>query len=391
MKNFFSFLLIFCAISTSYAQTNELKLPIVFHSERGHHSDSFQGLQGTELVLDKSKTADQLKNYSNIRVEEISIYFTAITSIWDNSFRHTFNYALVEDSNGNEKIIVDANNNKDFSDDKAFSPDTVSFERKLSPELMKSVKVEYDWVKNGKKVKRHVRVRIIYNDMLKMYLYTMDHYGITDFFGKKLEIVSNSDLSYDNFKIFEDTARFSIGISNNKYLMHNEDVYRIKEIDINKELLILEKENLQYSKTQSAQVGFRVPNFSEPEWFTKDTISIEKLKGKYIFLDLWTPWCGPCIKELPNIRKLYDKANTEKIAFVAVVGEDEHEKINKIIKTTGLNWPLVENNSKNKIFNKFKVSSFPTTLLIDPNGIIIKFGFSVTELEKFLEEYKLLN
>ena len=138
-------------------------------------------------------------------------------------------------------------------------------------------------------------------------------------------------------------------------------------------------------------MGFRVPSFSGPEWYTKDTISIEKLKGKYIFLDLWTTWCGPCIQELPNIRALYDKVNTEKIAFIGVVGEDKHEKINKIIKTTGINWPLVESNSKNKIFDKFKVNSFPTTLLIDPNGIIIKSGFNTQGLEKYLEEYKLLN
>jgi len=159
----------------------------------------------------------------------------------------------------------------------------------------------------------------------------------------------------------------------------------VKDLDINENVLILEKENLPFSKIESPQIGFRAPAFTAVDLITKQTISLKNYKGKYVFLDLWTTWCGPCLEEMPKIKELYDKIDHSKIEFIGIVGRGKSETINKIIKTVGINFKLIEDNSENNIFQKYKLKIVPTTLLIDPNGIVIKSNFRAEELKKFID------
>ena len=88
---------------------------------------------------------------------------------------------------------------------------------------------------------------------------------------------------------------------------------------------------------------------------------------------------------MPKIKNVYDKTDHTKIEFIGIVGNDNPERINKIINRIGINWKLVEDDSKNFIFNKYKPNHFPTTLLIDPNGIVIKSDLEIKELEEFIK------
>jgi peroxiredoxin len=185
--------------------------------------------------------------------------------------------------------------------------------------------------------------------------------------------------------VFNDSTATSEGITTNKYLKDNDKVYRINDLDINENVLILEKEERPFSKIESPQIGFRAPAFTETDLTTKEMVSLEKYRGKYVFLDLWTTGCVPCLQEMPNVKEVYDKIDRSKIEFIGIVGKDTHERLDKIIKTIGINWKLVEANSENLIFNKYKVRAFPTTLLIDPNGIVIKSNFRAKELKIFIE------
>jgi thiol-disulfide isomerase/thioredoxin len=218
-----------------------------------------------------------------------------------------------------------------------------------------------------------------------MYLYTFAHHATATLNGKKLEIISANNLEYLVFEVFDLSKNSNEGIKANSYLTDNNKVYRVKEVDINTNELVLEKEVRKLSEIESAQIGFRPPAFSATDIITKEIVSLEKYRGKYVFLDLFTTWCGPCIKELPEIKKVYDQVDRSKIEFIGIIGEDKPERIAQIISNSGLNWRLIEANRNNIIFNKYKVSSFPTTLLIDPNGIIIKNGLRSEELKRFID------
>lgn len=322
---------------------------------------------------------------TNLRIGTVKIYPEATINGWDATFRSSFQYVFGTDKKGKEQLIIDKNNNSDFSDDSVFVVSTIDSKTRISADKFSKARVEYDWSEQGKKVKRYLDIHIAYQPESKIYFYTFAHYATAMLNGRKIEIVANNDLSYLIYSVFNDSTTTSEGITTNKYLKDNDKVYRINDLDITENVLILEKDNRPFSKIESPQIGFRAPEFTETDLITKEMVSLEKYRGKYVYLDIWTTWCVPCLQEMPYVKEVYDKSDRSKIEFIGIVGKDTREKIDKIIKTIGINWKLVEANSENLIFNKYKVRAFPTTLLIDPNGIIIKSNFRAKELKTFIE------
>jgi len=380
----FSCVLIF-VFTVSFAQKQELKLPLTIHNELSNHPNGFDAFEHAQELSDTSRIAKGCNNLTNLRLGSVSIYLEGIFTGWDKSFRNSFHYVLGTDKDGKEQLIIDRNNNSDFSDDSVVIPDTMDGKPQVTKDKLRKVSVEYDWVEKGKKVKQFVNVRILYNPKAKLYLYSFTQYATAILNGKQLEILPSNDISYSNFEIFNNSISTSESITSNKYLKDNDKIYRVKDLDINENVLILEKENRPFSKIESPQIGFRAPVFSGIDLITKKTVSLENYIGKYVYLDLWATWCSPCLEELPQIKELYDRTDHSKIEFIGIVAKDKPEKINKIINTVGINWKLVEENSGNSIFQKYRMRRLPTTLLIDPNGIVIKSNLRAEELKKFIE------
>ena len=383
-KIYFICVLIF-VLTAGFAQGQDIKLPLTIHNKLSIHSGGCRALEQTKELSDTSRIAKGCNNLTNLKMGSVNIYLEGILTGWDKSFRNKFSFIVGTDKNGKEQLIIDKNNNSDFSDDTVFVGDTIDDKIRIPIEKWSKVSVEYDWAEQGKKVKRFIDVHIVYNRQVKLYLYTFAQHATAVLDGKKLEIIPNNNLSYLNFEVFNDSNSTAEAITSNKYLRNNNRIYRVKDLDINENVLILEKEKLPFSKIESPQIGFRAPAFSAIDLISKDTVSLKKYRGKYVFIDLWTTGCVPCLKEMPKLKEVYDKIDHSKIEFIGIVGEGKPETINKIINTIGINWKLVEANSKNFIFSKYKVRALPTTLLIDPNGIVIKTDFRTEELEKFIE------
>ena len=381
--NFVSvFLFVF---TVCFAQRQEIKLPLTFHDQLSIHSTGFSVFDRTEELSDTSRMAKGCSGLTNLRIGAVKIYPEAAINGWDSSFRSSVQYILGIGKDGKEQLIIDKNNNSDFSDDSVLVAGTIDSKTRISADKFSKARVEYDWSEQGKKVKRFLDIHVVYQPESKMYFYTFAHYATAMLNGRTIEIVGNNDLSYLNYSVFNDSTAGSEGVTTNKYIKNNDEVYRINDLDINESVLILEKDKRPFSKIESPQIGFRAPAFTETDLITKEMVSLEKYRGKYVYLDIWTTWCGACIEEMPNIKEVYDKADRSKIEFIGIVGKDTREKIDKIINKIGINWKLVEANSENLIFNKYKVRAFPTTLLIDPNGIVIKSNFRAKELKTFIE------
>lgn len=99
-------------------------------------------------------------------------------------------------------------------------------------------------------------------------------------------------------------------------------------------------------------------------------VTFESLKGKVIFLNIWATWCPPCIAEMPNIQKLYDKVGSDKIAFVMLsVDEEGLPKVKKFIDRKGYTFPVYVPASQ--FPEAFYSQAIPTTFIISPEGKII--------------------
>lgn len=117
-----------------------------------------------------------------------------------------------------------------------------------------------------------------------------------------------------------------------------------------------------------------------------DIVTLEKFKGKVIFLNEWATWCAPCIAEMPGIQSLYDNIGDHKnIEFVMLSLDHDMKKVNKFVSKKGYTFPIYTPASEVPI--EFQSSSIPTTFVISPEGKIIskKVGMAKYDTKKFVE------
>jgi peroxiredoxin len=119
-------------------------------------------------------------------------------------------------------------------------------------------------------------------------------------------------------------------------------------------------------------------------------IKLSDLKGKYLLIDFWASWCGPCRKENPNLVSLYQKFNGQGFEILGVSLDQPGQYTNwvKAIKDDNLSWQQVSDLKgwDNEVARKYGVRSIPTSFLLDPNGKIIAKDLRGVELAKKLEE-----
>ena len=123
--------------------------------------------------------------------------------------------------------------------------------------------------------------------------------------------------------------------------------------------------------------------------------SLSDLKGKYVLLDFWGSWCGPCRQENPNIVKMFDKFNgqtfTDASGFevVSVAIEKDENRMKSAILNDNLKWkyhiPQLDR-FNSPIVIQYGVKEIPTKYLINPDGYIMGVNQSPTEIERLLSE-----
>ena len=124
-------------------------------------------------------------------------------------------------------------------------------------------------------------------------------------------------------------------------------------------------------------------------------VKFEDLKGKYLLLDFWGTWCIPCKQILPGIKALKEKYYGEGFQLVSIAFDKDREILKKHIESEQMNWINLwdeDSDTKRKelLSSKYKVTEFPTTILIDPKGKILFRDSGIPgfhNLEVFLTKY----
>ncbi|MNK04882.1 Thiol-disulfide oxidoreductase ResA [compost metagenome] len=111
------------------------------------------------------------------------------------------------------------------------------------------------------------------------------------------------------------------------------------------------------------------------------TVSLASLKGKLVLLDFWGSWCFPCRQTHPHLRKLYAEYKDRGLEILGVANErgkpaDNYKKWTAALDQDQMSWINVLNEQAEKgkpsVCEKYNVSAYPTKILIDMNGIIVK-------------------
>ena len=145
--------------------------------------------------------------------------------------------------------------------------------------------------------------------------------------------------------------------------------------------------NTRIKGIEATLIGKVVPNFSTNKTLDGSTFELSSLKGKYVLIDFWGTWCGPCVSEMPTVKE-YQEKYPNKLAILGINSGEPIDKINKFIQPKNYDWQqIITGEDEDNFVLKFNVTGFPTKFILDPNGkILYKFVGSGEESFTKLDE-----
>lgn len=147
----------------------------------------------------------------------------------------------------------------------------------------------------------------------------------------------------------------------------------------------VDKENARKEAAKLVADGCQAPDFTLKDNNGKD-LALSSLRGKHVVLDFWGSWCGWCIKGFPEMKKYYEKYK-DRLEILGIDCNDKEKKWLDAIKKNELPWKHVFNPKDSDLTTKYAIQGFPTKIILDPNGKILKTVVGESpEFYTFLDE-----
>ncbi len=124
------------------------------------------------------------------------------------------------------------------------------------------------------------------------------------------------------------------------------------------------------AKWDKAAVGRPSPDFNGEDINGKQ-MSLRDFRGKYVYIDMWATWCGPCQKELPHLKKLEEKFHGRNITFVGLSIDADKAKWEARVRSGELCGTQLHIGRGSKFQTDYRITGIPRFILLDPNGRIV--------------------
>ena len=181
-----------------------------------------------------------------------------------------------------------------------------------------------------------------------------------------------ANVNESNFQSFvNDKKNSELERLNNKKLDPNFVELKKKNLDMMLKQFEMEfKQKMVVGKLKNAPS----PTF-DYENYDGGKTKLESLKGKYVYIDIWATWCGPCRAEIPSLKKVEEKFRGKNIEFVSIsIDEDkDHGKWKTFVNEKGLSGTqlFADKNWMSAFIRAFNINSIPRFILIDPKGNVL--------------------
>ncbi|HMT28089.1 MAG TPA: TlpA disulfide reductase family protein, partial [Bacteroidia bacterium] len=126
----------------------------------------------------------------------------------------------------------------------------------------------------------------------------------------------------------------------------------------------------RYVAMKSTEKGQPSPDFSFADMSGK-IYSLKDFKGKYIYIDVWATWCGPCKVEIPYLKTIESELHDKNIVFVSICTFDEKTKWEMMVKDKELKGIQLFAPRDNDFVKKYNIQGIPRFLIIDKEGKIL--------------------
>jgi thiol-disulfide isomerase/thioredoxin len=157
----------------------------------------------------------------------------------------------------------------------------------------------------------------------------------------------------------------------------------------NEDPTMLANFSMMLNQARSQMIDVPAPDIAMTDTTLTNILRLSDLKGKYVLVDFWASWCGPCRRENPNVVRLYHKYKNKGFDIFSVSLDQQRDRWIKAIQDDGLLWSNHVSDLKfwqNEAARMYAVTSIPRTVLLDKNGIIIARDLRGPALEDKLRE-----
>lgn len=359
-----------------------------------------------KISLKLSERSDSLLyNFYNIQPKKIDRKvilpdidikeYTLSRSIDLKSISKTLPILLATTLSNNKIIVFDSNLNYNFSDD-----EIITFSDTLNSVAQRNVK-HYDNFIFSEKNKFHIEfdysiikptiLHLNYGDTLenkfhlfvKPFQYRVTKLPINDttyfayLFSKHIfnfernssfiAFSKDSTVARDIITNPSKYEKFSIG----DYMSIGQKHFSFDSVSNNGNSLyinVIDKERKLYGNKKD----FYLNEFSSNDIVTDNLISNYNFLGKYLIIDLWGTWCGPCLQILEDLKSMHSTLDSQKFSTLGVCFDKDKGIVKQFIKKHNIIWPqLFDLSSKGEIITLLDVKEFPSFILVNPEGKVI--------------------
>ena len=148
----------------------------------------------------------------------------------------------------------------------------------------------------------------------------------------------------------------------------------------------LKKLRDQYELTAQTEEGMMFKDFEVPYEGKIQRLSDYVGKGKYVLIDFWASWCGPCKKEVPNIIEVWNKYKNKNFVAVGIATNDKPDDTKASMKQLGIEYPQIMNN-QGEASEPYGVTSIPQIILFGPDGTILRRGLRGPDIMSAVSHY----
>jgi peroxiredoxin len=175
-----------------------------------------------------------------------------------------------------------------------------------------------------------------------------------------------------------------------KYMMYSAETDEITNLMNSfegeaKESKYIETMKQRIVDLEKTAIGKKIKSFELADAEGK-MINIEDFQGKYVLIDFWASWCGPCRRENPNVVDAFNNYSKNDFTILGVSLDKDKEKWLEAIEKDGLAWSHISDLKgwDNAVSKDFGVRGIPFSVLIDPNGVVLAKNLRGEELHSYL-------
>lgn len=228
----------------------------------------------------------------------------------------------------------------------------------------------------------------------------------------KIEGTPDNDLLKEAIYLFKNTDRvvgWNWDVVKGKYepivlaalIFENQDFFRLKSSVLNEFMndcsgdtslrgsILISYIDKMHKNTTHFVEGNNIKNFSLPA-INGELISLNQFKGKYILLDFWASWCGPCVKGVEILKPIYNDVNKEKIEFISVSLDDNKDKWKQAMEKLKIPWISLWDSSgfkKTAFKEELGFDQIPFMLIISPDGKIVSRKIGIESVKNEVNKY----